>query len=62
MSYLKPSQVATVLGVSGQTIRTLIYKGELTGVRVGNQLRIDECEVTCFIQANTKEASKDACK
>lgn len=42
MSYLKTKDVAKLMNVSVQTIRTLAEKGDLEAVRVGCQLRIDE--------------------
>ncbi len=53
MSFLKTRDVAKYLNVSGQTVRCLVEKGELTGVRVGGQLRIDDVALASYIAAQT---------
>jgi excisionase family DNA binding protein len=40
--FLTPAEVATTLAVSSRTIRRLVERGDLRGIRVGDQLRIPE--------------------
>jgi excisionase family DNA binding protein len=44
-------QVAKQLGVSTQTVRRLVQKGELRAYRIGSQLRFKEEEVNAYIDA-----------
>lgn len=57
MSFLKTRDVAKVLNITGQTVRALVEKGDLPGVRVGGQLRIDETALTRYIEAHEVAAS-----
>jgi excisionase family DNA binding protein len=49
MGLLKLKEAATVLRCSTPTVRRLVNDGELQGVRVGKQLRIDVDEIKRFI-------------
>lgn len=40
MAYLSTREAAALLGVSRQTVRSLIRKGKLSALRVGAQLRV----------------------
>lgn len=39
-SFLTVQQTADLLHVSQDTVRTLVRRGDITGVRVGHQIRI----------------------
>jgi excisionase family DNA binding protein len=43
---------AEILSVSGQTVRRLIYEGELTAVRVGSLTRIPRAALEEYIEEN----------
>ena len=47
---LKILQVAAELGLAPKTIRALIKRGELRGVRLGRQWRVDQDDLDLFVQ------------
>lgn len=48
---LKPvSWAATTLGVSQDTVRRMISRGDLQGYKVGRSLRVNEADVYAVIQ------------
>jgi excisionase family DNA binding protein len=49
---LSMAEVGLALGVSASTVRRLVDRGELAGVRVGYQVRIAVGEVEHFLAAN----------
>ncbi|HCS53785.1 MAG TPA: hypothetical protein DIW81_19720 [Planctomycetaceae bacterium] len=51
--FLSPSQVAEYLSVCPRTVRELIVSGELTGVRIRGQYRIDSEELQNYIKQQT---------
>ncbi len=61
MSYLKTKDVAKYLNITGQTVRALVEKGDLAGVRVGGQLRIEEGALKSYIESQTS-IGKDGCR
>jgi excisionase family DNA binding protein len=46
-------QVAAELGMAPKTIRALIKRGEIRGVRLGRQWRIDSDELALLIRRRT---------
>jgi excisionase family DNA binding protein len=46
-------QIAAELGLAPKTIRALIKRGELRGVRFGRQWRVDSDELAVFIRKRT---------
>ena len=46
-------QVAAELGLAPKTIRALIKRDELRGVRLGRQWRVDSDELALFIRRRT---------
>jgi len=50
---LKILEVAAELGLAPKTIRKLIASGQLRGVRIGRQWRVDEDELTLFVKRRT---------
>ena len=50
---LRILQVAAELGLAPKTIRALIKRGELRGVRLGRQWRVDSDELALFIRRRT---------
>ena len=49
--YYSRQQVADKLGVHINTIRNLMKRGEITGIRVGNNWRIAESEIARYIES-----------
>ncbi len=43
-------QAGKVLGVTGRTVWTLVYRGELPAVRFGHSVRIDPADMRTFIE------------
>lgn len=49
---LTPEQAGAILGVSGSTVRRLLNRGELRGVRIGGQWRLSEQSLTDWVAAH----------
>jgi len=47
------SQTATLLGVSTDTVRRLVQKGELPHLRVGSGLRIRRSDIDDYVNGRT---------
>jgi excisionase family DNA binding protein len=55
MKYLKPDEYAEAVGVTGATIRNLLRKGKIKGIKIGSQWRIPEKELSSITQETTHE-------
>lgn len=49
--YLKPSDLAKEYGVVPQSIHRLIERGEIKGIRIGSQWRIDAASWDRYIES-----------
>ena len=59
---LKVSRVAELLGLSTKTVRRLIDRHELLGIRVGGQWRIDPRDLAAYLargRSNVFDLSND---
>ena len=56
MNLLKVKEASKILSVTEQTVRNLIYRGELEKVKVGRAVRIEEKELMRYIEKNTDRA------
>ena len=52
MPLMRVSKVASLLGLSPNTVRKLIDKGELKSRRIGNQRYVTEAEVRRFLDGD----------
>ncbi len=50
MNLLTIREVADQLGLAPKTVRKLIHGGQLRGVRLGRQWRVDEDELDLFVK------------
>lgn len=50
---LSTTEVATLLGVTGETVRSLINRGRLPSVRVTRSHRVRQSDLERFIKQNT---------
>ena len=50
MTLLRISEAAKYSGISVNTLRTLIDKGEIKGKRIGGQRRVSEKELDRFME------------
>jgi excisionase family DNA binding protein len=48
-------ETAELLGVCPDTVRTLVRRGDITGVKVGHQFRIAPDLLRSYLYANTPE-------
>ena len=55
---LKPSQVAPMLGVTMPTVRAMLARGELKGMRIGKHWRVPRDVVDAFIESQLGEQDK----
>ena len=55
-------QASERLGVSGHTLLNLIKRGELHGFRVGDMWKVEEEEITAFIERQKQRAGQEARK
>ena len=53
MNLLSVKEAAKILSVTEQTVRNLIYRGELKKVNVGRAVRITEKDLMEYIEQNT---------
>ena len=60
--FLKVKDVAEALSVSMQTIRREIGNGNISAIRVGNQLRISEIELKAYFTRKGSPANKSYIK
>jgi excisionase family DNA binding protein len=52
MNLLTTGDVAERLSISAGTVRSLVRSGDLTAVKIGSEYRIDEEDLSAFIQKN----------
>ena len=57
MNLLSIKETSKILSVTEQTVRNLIYRGELEKVKVGRAVRIEEKELMRYIDENTDRAA-----
>lgn len=50
MNLLTIREVADQLGLAPKTVRKLIALGQLRGVKIGRQYRVDQDELDIFVQ------------
>ena len=55
---LTTSQVASLLRVSGETVRALVRRGELKGIRVGHVFRFRPADIDLLAGPPAKVASR----
>ena len=60
--FVRVAEVARELRVSGETIRQLIYRGELNAVRVGRQWRVTDASVRELIRLGSGQFANSASK
>ena len=53
MNLLSAKEAAKILSVTEQTVRNLIYRGDLKKVNVGRAVRIKEKDLIEYIEENT---------
>jgi excisionase family DNA binding protein len=53
--FLTVQETAELLNVSPDTVRTLVRRGDITGVKVGHQFRIAPDLLRSYLYANTPE-------
>ncbi len=51
MTFLRTGEVARRLGISSQTVRVMVARGQLTATQIGRQLKVHEESVLNLIQA-----------
>lgn len=56
MALLTTDAAGAYLAVSVRTVRDMIRRGDLPAVKIGNEYRIDEADISKFISANKTEA------
>jgi len=56
MILIKTSEVCDMLGVSPNTIRSMVERGELRALKIGNQLRFRRDDIWTYIKENTINA------
>ena len=57
---LRPRQVAEELNVSISTVRRLVDRGELTGCKVGYQIRVTREDLDAYILQQREQAMREA--
>lgn len=55
MALMTTEAAGEFLSVSVWTVRSLIKRGELRAVKIGSEYRIDEAEISAFINKNKTE-------
>lgn len=53
---LKPAEAAAILNVTTRTVRNLVARRALRAVRVGRTLRIDERDLTAFVEKQRRDS------
>jgi excisionase family DNA binding protein len=56
-SFLTVQETAELLNVSPDTVRTLVRRGDITGIKVGHQFRIAPDLLHAYLYANTAEVT-----
>lgn len=56
MALMTTEAAGEFLSVSVWTVRSLIKRGELRAVKIGAEYRIDEADISAFINKNKTEA------
>jgi len=57
MAFMTTAQAAEFLAVKPTTIRTMIKRGDIQAVKIGSEYRIDETDITAFINRNKTSSS-----
>ena len=55
MALMTTEAAGEFLSVSVWTVRSLIKRGELRAVKIGSEFRIDEADISAFINKNKTE-------
>ena len=56
---LTPDDIANYLAVTPQTVTNLIRKGDLPGIKIGKQWRVDPDQFQRYLQRSTHRYRKD---